>query len=255
MAKKEELVKIKSILVTQPRPEGDKSPYFDLQKKFTLKIDFRPFIHVEGVSAKDFRTQKVNILDHTAVIMTSRNAVDHFFRLCTEMRISVPETMKYFCISESTAYYLQKYVLFRKRKIFHGKQTFQDLIDIIKKHKEEKFLLPCSDIYKDEIPEILDQHGILYTKAIIYRTVCSDLSDLANVNYDCLVFFSPSGITSLLKNFPKFKQNKTLIAAFGQTTTKAVVDAGLRLDIHAPQPQSPSMTMAIEQYIKKAGKK
>ncbi|MCC7302638.1 MAG: uroporphyrinogen-III synthase [Bacteroidia bacterium] len=255
MAKKEELVKIKSILVTQPKPEGDKSPYFDLQKKFNLKVDFRPFIHVEGVPAKDFRTQKVNILDHTAVIMTSRNAVDHFFRMCNELRLAVPETMKYFCISESTAYYLQKYVLFRKRKIFHGKQTFLDLIDIIKKHKEEKFLLPCSDIYKDEIPEVLDQHGIQYTKAIIYRTVCSDLSDLANVNYDCLVFFSPSGITSLLKNFPKFRQNKTLIAAFGATTSKAVEDAGLRLDIHAPQPQSPSMTMALEQYIKKAGKR
>lgn len=255
MAKKEELVKIKSILVTQPKPEGDKSPYFDLQKKYSLKVDFRPFIHVEGVPSKEFRTQKVNIQDHTAVIMTSRNAVDHFFRICNEMRVTVPETLKYFCISESTAYYLQKYVLFRKRKIFHGKQTFLDLIDIIKKHKEEKFLLPCSDIYKDEIPEVLDQHGIQYTKAIIYRTVCSDLSDLANVNYDCLVFFSPSGITSLLKNFPKFKQNKTLIAAFGQTTSKAVEDAGLRLDIHAPQPASPSMTMALEMYIKKAGKR
>jgi uroporphyrinogen-III synthase len=253
--KKEELVKIKSILVTQPRPEGDKSPYFDLAKKYSIKVDFRPFIHVEGVNSKDFRSQRVSIQDHTAIIMTSRNAVDHFFRLCSEMRIAVPETMKYFCISESTAYYLQKYVIFRKRKIFHGKQTFLDLIDIIKKHKEEKFLLPCSDIYKDEIPEILDQHGIKYTKAIMYRTVCSDLSDLANVNYDVLVFFSPSGITSLLKNFPKFKQNKTLIAAFGQTTAKAVVDEGLRLDIHAPTPQSPSMTMAIEQYMKRASKK
>lgn len=255
MAKKEELVKIKSILVTQPKPEGDKSPYFDLSKKFVIKVDFRPFIHVEGVSSKDFRTQKVNIMDHSAVIMTSRNAVDHFFRMCIELRHSVPETMKYFCLSESTAYYLQKYVIFRKRKIFHGKQTFMDLIDIIKKHKEEKFLLPCSDIYKDEIPEVLDNQGIKYTKAIIYRTVCSDLSDLANVNYDCLVFFSPSGITSLLKNFPKFKQNKTLIAAFGQTTSKAVVEAGLRLDIHAPQPQTPSMTMALEQYIRQAGKR
>lgn len=253
--KKEELVKIKSILVTQPRPEGDKSPYFDLAKKYSIKVDFRPFIHVEGVNSKEFRTQRVSIPDHTAIIMTSRNAVDHFFRLCTELRISVPETMKYFCISESTAYYLQKYVIFRKRKIFHGKQTFLDLIDIIKKHKEEKFLLPCSDIYKDEIPEILDQHDIKYTKAIMYRTVCSDLSDLANVNYDVLVFFSPSGITSLLKNFPKFKQNKTLIAAFGQTTAKAVVDEGLRLDILAPTPQSPSMTMAIEQYMKRAAKK
>ena len=255
MAKKPELSKIKSILVTHPRPEGDKSPYFDLAQKFGIKVDFRSFIHVEGISSKDFRTQKINISDFSAVILTSRMAVDHYFRLCNELRITVPETMKYFCISESTAYYLQKYVVYRKRKIFHGKQTFFDLIDIIKKHKEDNFLLPCADIFKDEIPEILEQNGIKHTKAVMYKTVCSDLSDLANVNYDCLVFFSPSGITSLLKNFPKFKQNKTLIAAFGQTTCKAVIDAGLRLDIFAPQAQTPSMTMAIEQYIKKSGKK
>jgi uroporphyrinogen-III synthase len=189
------------------------------------------------------------------VILTSRNAVDHFFRICAEMRVAVPETLKYFCISESTAYYLQKYVVYRKRKIFHGKQTFADLIDIIKKHKEEKFLLPCSDIHKDEVPDILDQNKINYTKAVLYRTVCSDLSDLANVNYDVLVFFSPSGIKSLFQNFPKFKQNTTRIAAFGPTTAKAVEEAGLRLDIHAPQPNAPSMTMALEQYIKKENKK
>jgi uroporphyrinogen-III synthase len=247
--------KVKSILVTQPKPEGDKSPYADLSQKTKVQIDFRSFIHVEGVPAKDFRADRISILDHTAVIMTSRMAVDHYFRLCNEMRLTVPETMKYFCISESTAYYLQKYVQFRKRKIFHGKQTFLDLIDMIKKHKGEKFLLPCSDIHKDEIPEVLDRHNIVYTKAVMYKTVCSDLSDLEKVFYDVIVFFSPAGITSLFKNFPKFKQNKTRIAAFGSTTAKAVEEAGLRLDIQAPLPEAPSMTIALEKYIKEANKK
>lgn len=248
-------MKVKSILVTQPKPETDKSPYFDLANKYKIKIDFRPFIHVEGVPSKEFRQERINILDYGAVIMTSRNAVDHFFRMCTEMRINVPETLKYFCISESTAYYLQKYVIFRKRKIFHGKQTFSELMDLIKKHKDEKYLIPCSDLSNDEIPEILTQHKIKHQMAVFYRTVCSDLSDLANVNYDVLVFFSPSGITSLFKNFPKFKQNKTRIAAFGLTTSKAVEDAGLNVDIPAPTPETPSMTMALEKYIEKVNKK
>ncbi len=248
-------MKVKSILVTQPKPETDKSPYFDLAKKYTVKIDFREFIHVEGVPAKDFRKERVNIMDHGAVIMTSRNAVDHYFRMCSEMRVTVPDTMKYFCISESTAFYLQKYVQYRKRKIFHGKQTFMHLIDVIKKHKEEKFLYPCTDIHKEDIPEILDKHNIQYTKAILYKTVCSDLSDLDNVTYDVIVFFSPSGITSLFKNFPKFKQNKTRLAAFGPTTAKAMVDAGLQVNIQAPKPGTPSMTMALEEYIKEANKK
>lgn len=247
-------LKVKSILVSQPKPEGDKSPYFDLAKKYGIKIDFRPFIHVEGVAAKDFRQDRVNIPDHTAVILTSRMAVDHFFRICQEMRITVPDTMKYFCISESTAYYLQKYVVYRKRKIFHGKQTFADLADVIKKHKTEKFLLPVSDVHKEEIADMLDEMKIQYTKAVLYRTVCSDLSDLANVNYDVLVFFSPSGIKSLYQNFPNFKQNKTRIAAFGPTTAKAVLEAGLKLDIQAPTPKAPSMTMALENYIKDANK-
>ncbi len=248
-------MKVKSILVTQPRPESDKSPYFDLAKKMNVRVDFREFIHVEGVPAKDFRKDRINLGDYNAVILTSRSAVDHFFRMCTEMRYSVPDGLKYFCISESTAYYLQKYVIYRKRKIFHGKQTIRDLIDVIKKHKEEKFLLPCSDIHKEEIADLLDELKIKYTKAVIYRTVCSDLSDLANVNYDVLVFFSPSGIKSLYQNFPKFKQNKTRIAAFGPTTAKAVADAGLKLDIHAPSPKAPSMTMALELYIKEVNKK
>ncbi|MBL0046841.1 MAG: uroporphyrinogen-III synthase [Bacteroidetes bacterium] len=247
-------MKVKSILVSQPKPESEKSPYFDLAKKCNVKIDFRPFIHVEGIPAAEFRKDRINIAEHTAVILTSKNAVDHFFRMCQEMRVSIPDTLKYFCISESTAYYLQKYVIYRKRKIFHGKQTFLDLIDVIKKHKEEKFLLPCSDKHKEEVPDVLDQLNINYTKAIIYKTVCSDLSDLADVNYDVLVFFSPSGIKSLFQNFPKFKQNKTRIAAFGPTTAKAVKEAGLKLDIHAPMPAAPSMTMALEQYIVKANK-
>lgn len=247
-------LKVKTLLVSQPKPEGDKSPYFDLAKKCNVKIDFRPFIHVEGVPAQEFRKDKVNILDHTAVIMTSRNAVDHYFRMCQEMRLTVPETMKYFCVSESTAYYLQKYVLYRKRKIFHGKQTIADLMEVVKKHKQENFLLPCSDIAKEEMAEKLDEQKIKYSKAVMFRTVASDLSDLANVNYDVLVFFSPAGIRSLFKNFPKFKQNKTRIACFGPTTAEAVKEAGLRLDIHAPNPKAPSMTMALEQYIMAANK-
>jgi uroporphyrinogen-III synthase len=246
--------KVKTILVTQPRPEGDKSPYFDLQKKLNVTIDFRPFIHVEGIPALEFRKDRINISDHSAIIFTSRNAADHFFRMCNEMRYTVPETMKYFCISESTAYYLQKYVQYRKRKIFHGRSTFSEMMDMIKKHGSEKFLLPCSDIAKEEGPELLDAAGITYTKATIYRTVCSDIQDLAKVNYDVLVFFSPAGIKSLFQNFPKFKQNKTRIAAFGATTAKAVEEAGLKLDILAPSPKAPSMTMALEQYIIDANK-
>lgn len=243
--------KVKSILISQPRPASDKSPYFDLAEKYKIKIDFRSFIHVEGVPGKEFRQQRVNILEHSAVILTSRNAVDHFFRIAKEMRVNVPESMKYFCLSESTAYYLQKYVVYRKRKIFHGKHRFADLITVIKKHKNEKFLLPCSDIHKRNITDLLDKYNIRYTKSVFYRTVCSDLSDLADVNYDMLVFFSPSGIESLLLNFPDFKQNKTRIAAFGPTTSDAVKAAGLKLDIHAPRPGLPSMSAAIEQYIKK----
>jgi uroporphyrinogen-III synthase len=247
-------LKVKTILVSQPKPEGDKSPYFDLAKKCNVKIDFRPFIQIEGVSGQDFRKDKINILDHTAVIMTSRNAVDHYFRMCGEMRVTVPEAMKYFCVSESTAFYLQKYVLYRKRKIFHGKQTIVELMDVVKKHKTENFLLPCSDIAKEEIADKLDEQKIKYTKAVMFRTVASNLSDLANVNYDMLVFFSPSGIKSLLKNFPKFKQNKTRIACFGPTTAMAVKEAGLKLDVNAPNPKAPSMTMALEQYIIAANK-
>ncbi|KAB1062792.1 uroporphyrinogen-III synthase [Salibacter halophilus] len=248
-------MKVKSILVSQPKPDNERSPYFDLADRLKLKIDFRPFIHVEGVPAQEFRKQKVGILEHSAVIFTSRNAVDHFFRMCEEMRVNVPESMKYFCISESTAYYLQKYVVYRKRKIFHGKQRFVDLIDVMKRHKKEKFLLPCSDILKKDIPKLLDKEGYSYTKAVFYRTVCSDLSDLESVKYDMLVFFSPAGIESLFKNFPNFEQGDTRLAVFGPTTTKAVKDRGLRVDIQAPTKNAPSMTMAIEQYVKEKNKK
>jgi len=242
--------RVKSILVSQPKPETEKSPYFDLAQKYAIKIDFRPFIHIEGIDAKDFRKDRISILNHTAVIFTSRSAADHFFRICNEMRVPVPESMKYFCVSESIAYYLQKYVQYRKRKIFHGKQTFMDLADIIKKHKEEYFMLPCSDIHKDEISDYLDQQHIRYSKAVMFKTVTSNLKDLKNINYDIVTFFSPTGVKSLLKNFPKFKQGTTRMAAFGPSTAKAVEEAGLHLNIYAPTPVAPSMTMALEQYIK-----
>ena len=243
-------MKIKTILVSQPKPQTEKSPYFDLAEKYNLKIDFRPFIQVEGISAKEFRQERVNILDHTAVIFTSRTAIDHFFRIAEEMRVTIPDDMKYFCISESTAFYLQKYIVYRKRKIFFGVRNFEDLIDTIVKHKKEKFLVPLSDIHKQSIPALLNKNKIKYTKAILYKTVSSDLSDLADVNYDILAFYSPSGITSLFQNFPEFKQDGTVIAAFGPSTSKAVTDANLRLDIQAPMPQAPSMTMALDQFIK-----
>lgn len=249
---KERLIRVESILVSQPEPKDNNSPYFKLAEKHNLQIDFRPFIEIDPVDIKDFRKQKVNILDHTAVIFTSRNAVDHFFRLASESKVEVPTDMKYFCISEQTANYLQKYIVIRKRKIFTGERTARDLFEILKKHKKEKLLFPCSDIRKDDIPNFLKENGYNYNEAIIYRTVASDLSDLADVNYDIIAFFSPSGINSLFENFPDFKQNKTRIAAFGPTTSKAVKDAGLVLDIQAPLPNAPSMTGALDLYIKKA---
>ena len=247
-------MKVKSILVSQPEPSTAKSPYFELAEKTNVKIDFRPFIQVEGVSAKEFRQTRIQILEHSAVIFTSRTAIDHFFRISQELRLTIPDSMKYFCISEATAFYLQKYIVYRKRKIFYADGRFSDLINVMKKHKGEKFLVPLSDIHKQEIPELLDKEGYKYTKAILYRTVSSDLSDLKDVNYDVLVFFSPSGIKSLYQNFPDFKQNNTRIACFGPTTAQAVREAGLKLDIEAPTAQAPSMTMALEQYIKKSNK-
>lgn len=245
---------VKTILVSQPKPDGTKSPYFDLADKYKLKIDFRSFIHVEGIGAQEFRTQKVELDKHSGVILTSKNAVDHYFRIAEEVRFEVPDSMKYFCISEAVAYYLQKYVAYRKRKIFFGKQRIDDLIDILKKHKKETFLLPCADRLRDKIPDTLTESNLNFTKAVLYRTVASDLSDLENVYYDMLVFYSPGGVESLVKNFPDFKQNDTLIAAFGPTTAKAIVDNNMRLDLHAPQPNAPSMTGAIENFVKNAKK-
>jgi uroporphyrinogen-III synthase len=252
MFEKSRLEKVSSILVSQPEPKDEDSPYRKLSEKYKIKIDFRPFIHIEPVSLKDFRKQKVEVLHYSAVIFTSRNAVDHFFNLCKEMKIELPADMKYFCISDQTANYLQKYIVIRKRKIFTGSKTAQDLIEILKKHKNEKYIFPCSNIRKNDIPDFLTQNGYKFTEAIIYNTVASDLSDLATVNFDIIAFFSPSGINSLFVNFPHFEQSKTRIAAFGPTTAQAVKDAGLILDIQAPMPDAPSMTGALEAYIRAA---
>ncbi|WBU90343.1 uroporphyrinogen-III synthase [Cellulophaga omnivescoria] len=248
-------MKIKTILVSQPEPKMENSPYSRLIEKEKLKVDFRPFIHVEGVDAKTVRQQKVDLNNFTAIVLTSRNSVDHFFRIAEEMRFKVPDSMKYFCQSEAVAYYLQKYVVYRKRKIYVGKRMFADLAPLLKKYKTEKFLLPSSDVLKPIVPETLDGLGLDWKRAIFYKTVISDLSDLRDVYYDILVFFSPSGIESLLKNFPDFEQNDTKIAVYGNTTVNAATDAGLRIDILAPTPETPSMTMALQKYITTANKK
>ena len=242
--------RISSILVTQPKPTNDVSPYFAIADKYGIRVDFREFIEVQPVPFKDFRREKINIIEYTAIIFTSRNAVDHFFRICQEAKLEMPAEMKYFCISEQTANYLQKYIVLRKRKLFVGERTAADLFDVIKKHKGEKFLYPCSDIRKDDLPVFMRANNLKFSEAVIYRTVASDLSDLSDVKYDCIAFFSPSGISSLFINFPDFVQDGTRIAAFGPTTAKAVVDAGLIMDIEAPHPNAPSMTGAIEAYIR-----
>lgn len=247
-------MKVKTILVSQPPPKAEHSPYFDLSEKQKVKIDFRSFIHVEGESSREVRNQKIDFANFTAVIFTSRNAIDNYFRLAEEMRFKVPDDMKYFCQSEAVAYYLQKYVVYRKRKIYVGERTFQDLTKLIKKHKTEAFLLPSSDKLKAIVPQILDELEVSWERAVMFRTVVSDLSDLKNVYYDVLVFFSPSGIQSLFQNFPDFEQNKTVIAVFGNTTIKAAEEAGLRVDIAAPTKERPSMTMALEHYIKNINK-
>lgn len=249
-------MKIRNILVSQPQPtDFEKSPYAELSRKFNVTFTFKQLIKIEGVPAKDFRRDRINILDFTAIIFTSKNAVDHFFRICKEMRVEVPETMKYFSISESTAYYLQKYVQFRKRKIFHCKENFSTLVDLIKKHKNEKFLLPCSDVHKQDVPKMLEDNKVVFKKAIIYRTLARDMSDTDITKFEMIVFFSPSGIKSLFKNYPKFKQGNTVIAALGPSVAKAVKEAGLRLDIEAPTKEAPSITSAIEQFLSKEVKK
>jgi len=247
-------LKVRTILVSQPEPKVENSPYFDLQQKHKVKIDFRSFIHVEGVSAKDVRAQKIDLKNYTAIILTSKNAVDHFFKVAEEMRYKVPEDLRYFCQSEAIAFYLQKYVVYRKRKIYVGQKDFADMAPLFKKYKDEKFLLPAFDKLNVDSQVTLNNLKLNWTQAVFYKTVMSDLSDLADVYYDVLAFFSPTGIKSLFKNFPDFKQNNTRIAVFGSTTQKEALEHGLRIDILAPTPETPSMTMALERYIAEANK-
>lgn len=243
-------MKVKSILISQPEPADiEKSPYNDLIKKFGVNLTFRKFFVIEPLPVKDFRKMRINLLDYTAVIFNSRHAVDHYFRIAREMRVEIPDSMKYFCVSESTAYYLTKYVQFRKRKIFHAKENMDVMQELFKKHKTEKFLLPCSDSHKQDIPMILKSQKIQYREACMYKTLPGDLKDISINKFDLLVFFSPAGIKSLHTNFPKFKQGKTLIGAFGQTTIEALEKGGLRVDIPAPVLKAPSMTKAIELFL------
>lgn len=246
-------MRIKKILVSQPKPTSEKSPYYDIATKYGVEIEFRPFIKVEGLSSKEFRQAKVSISDFTAVIFTARTAIDHFFRLCEEMRITIPDTMKYFCTTEAIALYLQKYTIYRKRKIFYGtsgKLEDPELLKYLNKHIKEKFLFPISDVHKDNL-SVLDENKIPYTKAVMYRTVSNDFGPDESFDYDMLIFFSPSGIGSLKKNFPNFEQGDIQIGCFGTTTAQAVTDAGLRLDFQAPTPQAPSMTAALDLFLKK----
>ena len=247
-------MKVKSILISQPKPELKNSPYNLIAKKWKVKIDFRPFIHVEGKTSREVRDQKIDLSKYSAIILTSRNSVDHFFRIAKEMRYKVPDSTKYFCQSEAVAFYLQKYVVYRKRKIYVGKNHLSDLDQIFKKFSNERFLLPSSDILKNEIPLYLDKLKINWKRVQLYKTVISDLSDLRNVYYDILVFFSPSGIDSLFKNFPDFKQKNTKIAVYGNTTEQAAKKSDLRIDIKAPTKEYPSMSMAIEKYINSSRK-
>jgi uroporphyrinogen-III synthase len=249
------LAKVKTILVSQPAPAQENSPYNQLIDKRKVTIDFRPFIHVEGVSSREVRLQKIDITQFSSIVFTSRNAIDHFFRLAEELRYTVPSTLRYFCQSEAVAYYLQKYVVYRKRKIYVGDRTLDDVIKMMRKYPDEKFLLPCSDALKSSIPDALDAAGVQWTKGVFYKTVISDLSNLRDVSYDILVFFSPSGIESLFHNFPDFQQNDTRIAVFGTSTKNAALSKNLRIDILAPTPENPSMTKALDEYIALANKR
>lgn len=244
-------MKIKKVLVSQPKPSSEKSPYYDIAKKYGVEVIFRPFIKVEGLSAKEFRQSKISIPDFTAIIFTARTAIDHFFRLCEEMRYTVPDTLKYFCTTESIALYLQKYIVYRKRKIFFGQSgKIDDLIPSLTKNNKEKFLLPVSDVHKEAEENILTNNKINYTKAVMYRTVSNDFTPDEPFDYDVLIFFSPAGVNSLTKNFPNFEQKDIVIGTLGSTTAKAVEEAGLRLDIKAPSPEAPSMTAALELFFK-----
>ena len=242
--------KVKTILISQPQPTDENSPYYKLVDKWGLKIDFRKFIQIEGITTNEFRKQSLNPLDYTAVIFTSKYSIDHYFRILAELKVELPADMKYFCVSEATAKYLQKYIVIRKRKLYVGIRTSRDLIEVVKKHPKEKYIFPCSAIHTRHLTDWMEGKGLNLTKAIIYNTVPSDLSDLSDVKYDMICFYSPSGVDSLLKNFPGFEQNDTVISVFGPTTAKAAKDAGLRVDIQAPNPSMPSMTSAIESYLK-----
>lgn len=248
-------LKVKTILVSQPKPEGSKTIYDDLIAKYKLKVDFRPFIQIDPVPARELRKKSISILDHTAVILTSKNGVDHFFRICDEMRVTLPIEFKYFCTNEAIANYIQHYTLMRKRKVFFPKKKGDNFfLKLLNTHKKENFLFACSDIRKPMIPDFLTKQGLQFTEAIMYYTVSADLSDLENVFYDIIVFFSPADIKSLYDNFPQFKQNSTRLAAFGQTTLQAIEEAGLNCQIPAPTPEAPSIVKAIENYIEAFGK-
>lgn len=246
---KETYKRVKTILVSQPKPE--RSPYYQLEEKYGLTIDWRPFIHVEGLSAKDFRKFKIYPEEYSAIIFTSLYSIDHFFRMCEELRYKISEDLKYFCLTESIANYLQKFIVYRKRKVFAGTRTILDLKPALMKHKDkEKFLLPCSNLGAQDVTSFLKDNNFNYQEAMMYQTVSSDLSDLRDIFYDVLVFFSPLGIKSLFDNFPDFEQNETRFAVFGDSTMKATEEAGLFCNIKAPEPDVPSMTMALENYLK-----
>ena len=243
---------IKKILVSQPKPTSEKSPYFDIANKFNVELVFRPFIKVEGITSKEFRAQKVNILDYTAIVFTSRHAIDHFFNMAKELRVNIPEDMKYFCVTETIALYIQKYVQYRKRKVFFGETgRVDDLVPAMVKHKNEKYLVPMSDVHNDSLTILLDSKKLNHRECVMYKTVSNDFTaeEVKNFDYDMLIFFSPSGIESLIKNFPKFKQGEIAIATFGPTTAKSAKEAGLRLDIEAPTEKYPSMTGALQHYL------
>lgn len=245
---------LKKILVSQPKPSSDKSPYYDIAREFGVELVFRPFIKVEGLSAREFRQQKVSILNYTAIVFTSRHAIDHFFTLAKELRVTIPETMKYFCVTETIALYIQKYVQYRKRKVFFGTTgKLIDLIPLMVKHKTEKYLVPMSDIFNRSITELLDSKGLQHKECVMYRTVSDDFTteEMEQFDYDMLLFFSPAGVNALTKNFPNFDQGDVRIGAFGPATAKEVAERGLRLDLHAPTPEFPSMTGALKDYLMK----
>lgn len=249
--------KVKKVLITQPKPEGAKSPYFDLANKYGLSLDFHPFIVVEGIPAKEFRKQKIDISAYSAVIFTSRNTIDHFFRICDELKVTISQETKYFCITEAVALYLQKFILYRKRKVFYGADGVnKSLFDVINKHKDnEKFLYPCSESFDSEITNWLKDHQCGYATPVLYKIISNDIKDVIARDYDIICFFTPGGVKSLMENFPKFKQNGTRIGAFGANTFKAAEDAGLKLDIKAPLPHAPSMVSALDNFLSSEKKK